>query len=200
MGRAPGQRPPRLVLLLPLPVHGGARRAGGSGGVPAGGSGPGRSAGAEGSAASGTCAPSVTSRRPPDVTAGRRRRSGSARTARPGRAGWGPQTSPGAPSGGALQESTAEMIPGWNRPAHTRRPQSHRCGDTRPAALRETEAGGRRGGPGAGQGSGQPGKQCAVYFSRNAVVSYFIWDGVSRDKAKPVQNAEITCLSVRKAT
>lgn len=40
----------------------------------------------------------------------------------------------------------------------------------------------------------------AVFFSRNAAVTCFIWDGASRDKAKPVENAETTCLSMIKYT
>lgn len=59
--------------------------------------------------------------------------------------------------------------------------------------------GGEAAAPGLGPAPRRKAKPCSV-FSRNAVVTYFMRDGVSRDKAKGVENAETTCLSVIKAT
>lgn len=184
--------------------HGGPGAAGGS---PVGGSSP----VPRGSAASATCAGNLTPRRSLDVT----RLGGVAlpRTA-PAAAGRGPRKTPGAPgpsrnprpAGGGNDsrlESSIAPAAATHRAARAGSPRLRRQRCWRysaPAARgRLGQEGGEAAAPRLGPARPRKANTCSV-FSRNAVVTYFMRDGVSRDKAKPIENAETTCLSVIKAT
>lgn len=106
-----------------------------------------------------------------------------------------------AGTGGGNDSRLESSIAAAHRAARATSRRLHR--DIRPAPAARTGKLRQEGGeaaPGPEHGLGSSSSQRltrVVFFSRDAVVTCFVWDGVSRDTAKP---AEITCLSVIKAT